>query len=159
MQIPRSLPTNSANYVKFAPFIYPLYLMFQIHAIAENCLKFQRIRQISLNSPTNAANYTKFTPIIDPFTLCFRYLPQQRTLKNSSKLCKFHAIRPQHPRIMQNSHHLLIHYIVCFRCLTSGRELPKIPANQAKFAQFAHRSHELRELRALHTKLHPYLVH
>ena len=50
------------------------------------------------------------------------------------------------------------HYILCFRCLISGRELPKIPANQAKFAQFAHRSHELRELRAFCTKLHPYLV-
>ena len=70
-------PTNSANYTKFAPFIYPLYLMFQIHAIAEDCLKFQRIRQISLNSPTYIA---KFAPIIDPFTLCFRYLPRQTTL-------------------------------------------------------------------------------
>ena len=37
-------------------------------------------------------------------------------------------------------------------CLTSGRELPKIPANQAKFAQFAHIPRELRELRAFHTK-------
>ena len=61
MQIPRSSPTNSSNYVKFAPFIDPLYLMFQIHAIAENCLKFQRIRQISLNLPADAANYAKFT--------------------------------------------------------------------------------------------------
>ena len=50
------------------------------------------------------------------------------------------------------------HYILCFRCLISGRELPKIPVNQVKFAQFAHRSSELRELRAFRTKLHPYLV-
>ena len=62
--------------------------------------------------------------------------------------------------MMQNSHHLLTHYIVvCFRCLTSGRELPKIPANQPKFAQFAHTSHELHELCAFHTKIHPHLVH
>ena len=27
------------------------------------------------------------------------------------------------------------HYTLRFRCPTSGRELPKIPANQAKFAQ------------------------
>ena len=86
-------PTNSANYAKFAPFIYPLYLMFQIHAIAENYLKFQQIRQILLNSPTDAANYMKIAPIINPFTLCFRYLPRQRTLRNSSELCKFLAIR------------------------------------------------------------------
>ena len=60
---------------------------------------------------------------------------------------------------MQNLHHLLTHYIVCFRCLTSGRELPKIPVNQAKFAQFAHRSHELRKFCAFRTKINPYLVH
>ena len=130
--------------------------MFQIHAIAENCLKFQRIRQISLNSPTDAANYAKFAPIIiNPFILHFRGLPRQRTLKNSSELCKFHAVHPQLPRITRNSHHLLTHYIVCFICLTSGRELPRIPASQAKFAQFAHRSSEFH---TFHIKIHPYLV-
>ena len=45
------------------------------------------------------------------------------------------------------------HYTLRFRCLTSGRELPKIPANQAKFAQFAHISHELREFCAFRSKL------
>ena len=153
-----NLPTNSVNYVKFAAFIYPLYLMFQIHAIAENCLKFQRIRQISLNSPTDAANYEKFTPIINPFILCFRGLPRQRMLRNFSELCKFRAIHPQLLQIMQNLHHLLTHYIVCFRCLTSGRELPKIPLNQAKFAQFAYRSRELCEFHAFRINIHPYLV-
>ena len=160
MQIPCSSPTYSANYTKFAPFMYLLYLMFQIHATAENSLKFQRIRQNSLNSPTDAANYAKFAPIIiNPFILCFRGLPRQRTLRNSSELCKFCAIRPQLPRITRNLHHLLTHYIVCFRCLTSGRELPKIPANQTKFAQFAHTSRELRELHAFRTKFYPHLVH
>ena len=104
-------------------------------------------------------NDAKFASIIDPFTLCFRYLPRQRTLRNSRELRKFREVRPHTPRITRNSHHLLTHYIVCFRCLTSGRELPKIPANQAKFAQFAHRFHELRKFRAFHTKIHPHLVH
>ena len=30
MQIPRSSPTTSVNYAKFAPFINPLYSMFQM---------------------------------------------------------------------------------------------------------------------------------
>ena len=65
--------------------------------------------------------------------------------KISSELYKFHAIRPKILRIMQNSHRLsTIHYT--FRCLTSGRELSEIPANQVKFAPFAHKSRELREI-------------
>ena len=58
---------------------------------------------------------------------------------------------------MRNLHHLLTYYTLCFRCLTSGRELPKIPANQAKFAQFTHISRELREFHAFCIKIHPYL--
>ena len=137
--------------------MYPLYFMFQIQATAKNSLKFQRIRQNSLNSPTDAVNDARFAQIINPFILCFRGLPRQKMLRNSSELCKFHAIRPQLPQITQNSHNLLTHYIVCFRCLTSGRELPKIPANQAKFAQFANRSSELREFHAFRVKIHPHL--
>ena len=45
------------------------------------------------------------------------------------------------------------HYTLHFRCLTSGRQLPKIPVNQAKFAQFAHISRELREFCAFRSKL------
>ena len=30
MQIPRNSPTTSANYAKFAPFVNPLYSMFQM---------------------------------------------------------------------------------------------------------------------------------
>ena len=82
----------------------------------------------------------------------------QRTLRNSSELRKFHAICPHSPRITQNSHHLLTYYTLCFRCLTSGRELPKIPVNQAKFTQFAHISHKLHEFHAFRVKIHPYLV-
>ena len=52
----------------------------------------------------------------------------------------------------QNSHHLFTHYILCFRCLTIGRELSEIPANQVKFTPFVHKSCKLREIR---TKIHP----
>ena len=126
--------------------------MFQRPAPAENPQEFQRIMQILCNSPTQSTNNVKFMPIINPFILCFRHLPWQRTLRNSSELRRFHAVCPHSPRITRNSHKLLTYYILCFRCLTSGRELPKIPANQAKFTQFAHISSELREFRAFHTK-------
>ena len=42
------------------------------------------------------------------------------------------------------------YYRLRFRCLTSGRECRKIPANEAKFARFAPIS---REFRTLRTKL------
>ena len=35
--------------------------------------------------------------------------------KISSELYKFRTIRPQIPQIMLNSHHLLIHYTLCFQ--------------------------------------------
>ena len=59
----------------------------------------------------------------------------------------------------QNLHHLFTHYILCFRCLTIGRELSKSPVNQAEFAQFTHRLCKLRKLHAFCTKIHPHLVH
>ena len=128
--------------------------------MAENSLKFQRIKQNLLNSPTDSANDTKFAPFIYPLYIMFQ-MPDhwQRTLRNSSESSRIRSIHPQTPRMIQNLHHLLTHYILCFRCLTIGRELSEIPANQAEFAQFAHRSHELRKLRAFCTKIYPHLVH
>ena len=35
--------------------------------------------------------------------------------KISSELYKFRAVRPRILRMMQNSHHLLIHYTLCFQ--------------------------------------------
>ena len=61
--------------------------------------KSQQIKQNLLNLPTWSANYTKFTPFVNSFTLCFRHLPRQRTLRNSSELCKFCAVCPHGPRI------------------------------------------------------------
>ena len=132
--------------------------MFQRPAPAENAQKFQRIMHIPCNSPTASTNYVKFAPSIYPLYIMFQ-MPdhQQRTLRNSSELRKFRAVHTHSPRITRNSHHLLTHYIVCFRCLTSGRELPKIPANQAKFTQFAHRSRKLCEFHAFCIKIHPHL--
>ena len=56
-QIPRSLPTQSANYAKFAHFVNLFYIMFQAPAPAENPGKFQRIMQIPHDSPTQSANH------------------------------------------------------------------------------------------------------
>ena len=50
----------------------------------------------------------------------------------------------------------IIHYV--FRCLTSGRERRKIPANQANFARFAPIPRELREFRALRIKINTYVI-
>ena len=115
--------------------------------------KFKQIKQNPLNLLIYSANCAKFAPIINLFLSCFSHLPRQRTLWNSSELRKFCAICPHSLQIMRNSHILLTYSILCFRCLTSGRELPKIPANQANFTQFAHLSHELREFRPFHGKL------
>ena len=120
--------------------------MFQAPALAENPGKFQRITQIPRSSPTQSANYAKFAHLLTYSILCFRHLLRQRTLENSSELCKFHAVRPHSPRITQNSHIcLLILYYVSGTC--SGKEPWKIPANYANSAQFAHTVRELRKIR------------
>ena len=63
-QIPCSLPTQSANYAKFAPFANITPYVSDAWPVAENSLKFQRIKQNSLDSPiysTNYANSVHFT--------------------------------------------------------------------------------------------------
>ena len=45
---------------------------------------------------------------ISKFTFCL-------LVKISSKLYKFRAIHPRIPQMMQNSHHLLTHYTLCFQ--------------------------------------------
>ena len=57
MQIPCNLPTQSANYAKFAHFVNLFYIMFQAPAPAENPEKFQRITQILHDSPTQPVNH------------------------------------------------------------------------------------------------------
>ena len=57
---------------------------------------------------------------------------------NSSKLCRFRAVRPHSPRITQNSHILLTYSILCFRHLPRQKKPCRIPANYANSAQFAH---------------------
>ena len=76
---------------------------------------------------------------------------RQGILPNSSELRKFRTVHPHSLQITRNSHQLLTYYIM-FQMPTSGRELLKIPANQAKFAQFTHISHELHEFHAFCTK-------
>ena len=71
-----------------------LYIMFQAPSLAENPAEFQQSTQIPCSSPTQAVNYAKFAVLLTYSILCFRHLPRQRTLRNSSKLHKFHAIHP-----------------------------------------------------------------
>ena len=56
-QIPRSSPTQSTNYAKFAHFVNLFYIMFQAPAPAENPGKIQQIMQIPHDSPTQPANH------------------------------------------------------------------------------------------------------
>ena len=77
-QIPRSSPTQSANYAKFAHFVNLFYIMFQAPAPAENPEKFQRIKQIPCSSPTQSANYAKFAHFVNLFYMsCGRLTPRQ----------------------------------------------------------------------------------
>ena len=143
------------SFLKFTTKFFKQNFSFRLLELWQTASKLSKICSIRLHTPRITQNSHH---LLTYYTLCFRHLPRQRTFRNSSKLCKFHAVRPHSPRITRNSHHLLT-YTLCFRCLTSGRELPKIPVNQAKFAQLAHIPHKLRELHAFRTKIHPYLVH
>ena len=113
-----------------------------------------KLSKIRSNSPTYSANYAKFAPIINPFILhyvsgtCLGREPSGIPVNYANSVQFTHIVRESR----ENLHHLLTYYTLCFRCLTSGRELPKIPA---KFAQFTHIS---REFRAFCIKIHPYLV-
>ena len=104
-QIPRSLPTQSANYAKIAHFVNFLYIMFQVPAPSREPWKI----------PANYANSAQFAPHSPRITqnshilltysiLCFRHLPRQRTLENSSELRRFRTIRPHSPRITRIPH-------------------------------------------------------
>ena len=117
--------------------------------------KFKQIKQNPLNSLIYSANWAKFAPIINLFVLCFRHLPQQRTLWNSSELRKFHAIRPQSPRITRNSHILLTYSTLCFRHLHRQRTLK----NSSELCKFhAIRPHSLRITRNSHDLLTLYIT-
>ena len=116
--------------------------------------------------PANYANAVQFAHTVCEFrknlhilltysTLCFRHPPQQRTLRNSSELRKFHAIRPHSPRILQNSHILLTYSTLCFRHLPQQRML----RNSSELRKFrAVRPHSLRITRNLHQLLTLHLA-
>ena len=115
--------------------------------------KFKQIKQNPLNSPIYSANYAKFAPIINLFILCFRGLPRQRTLRNSSELRRFRAVRPHSPRTMRNSPNLLTYSTLCFRPAPAEnaqefQRITQIPcnsptksANYVKFAPFVNISY------------------
>ena len=111
--------------------------------------------------PANYANFAKFAHTVREFckihtipltyyTLCFRHLPRQRTLRNSSELRKFRAIRPHSPQIPQNSHYSINLLCIMFQAPSPAenpaefQRITQIPcssptqsANHAKFAPFA----------------------
>ena len=123
--------------------------IFKIVSSSQNSSKLHKFRAIR----PHILQITQNSHILLTYsTLCFRHIPWQRTLQNSSEVRKFRAIRPHSPRIMRNSHHLLTLHLT-FQMPTSGRELLKIPVNQAKFAQFVQLPHELSEFHTFRTKL------
>ena len=115
--------------------------------------KFKKIKQNLLNSPIYSVDYAKFALIINLFILCFRHLPWQRTLRNSSELCRFRAVHPHSPRTTRNSPNLLTLYIVFQRPAPAEnpqqfQRITQIPRNSptqsaihVKFAPFANIIH------------------
>ena len=82
------------------------------------------------------------------YTLCFSHLSRQRTLRNSSELCKFHTVRPHSPQTTRNSHILLTYSILCFRHLPLQRTLQ----NSSELRRFhVIRPHSPRITRIPHT--------
>ena len=59
-QIPRSSPTQSTNYTKFAPFANITPYVSDAWPVAKNSLKIQRIKQNSLNSPNYPRELREF---------------------------------------------------------------------------------------------------
>ena len=100
-----------ANHAKFANLLTHLYYVSGTCPGREPC----GIRANYANSAKFAHTVRELceirTILLTYSTLCFRHLPQLRTLRNSSELRKFRAIRPHSPRITQNSHHLLTLHI------------------------------------------------
>ena len=108
--------------------------MFQAPSPAENPAEFQRITQIPRNSPTQSANYAKFAVLLTYST----FISGTCTGRELSGIPANYADSTQFAHTVRESreiHTICEHYTLRFRCLTSGRELPKIPVNQAKFAQ------------------------
>ena len=120
LTISRELSEIPANQAEFAPFTH----------------KFRELRELR-------AFCTKIHPhLVHYFQISSH---RQRTSENWSKSTRFRAVRPQLPRIMQNS--LNLHHDQQLR--SESRELQKHTANDASSAPFAQRiskSHEIRDI-------------
>ena len=103
MQIPRSSPTQSTNYAKFAHYVNLFYIMFQAPAPAENPGKLQRIMQILHDSPHTVRESREFRTlrtIIKTYVIDFQISDhRQRTQENWSESTRFRSIRPPITRI------------------------------------------------------------
>ena len=89
----------------------------------------------------NRTHYSllKFTGKIFQF---FKIVPSSQ---NSSKLCRFRAVRPYSLRITRNLH-ILLTYSTSVSGTCPGREPYRIPANYANSTQFTHTVRESREI-------------
>ena len=95
-------------------------------SLTAKVLKFFVLNMVRLNR--THYSHLKFTNKIFQFSKLSHKV-------NSSKVCRFRAVRPHSPRITRNSHILLTYYVpgTC-----PGKEPCRIPANYANSVQSAH---------------------
>ena len=107
-QIPRSSPTQSANYAKFAHFVNLFYIMFQAPAPSENPGKFQRITQIPRSSPTQSANYAKFAHFVNLFYIMFQASALAENPGKFQRITQIPHDSPTQPANHANSAHFAL---------------------------------------------------
>ena len=100
-QIPRSSPTQSANYAKFAPFANITTYVSDAWPVAENSLKFQRIKQDSTlfaHLSCELREFCAFHSKLIHIQLTFRSLTINREPR------KIGANQPDFAQFAHNSH-------------------------------------------------------
>ena len=94
-------PQNDA---KFAPFIYPLYIMFQMPDRWQRTLCEIPVNQVKFTPFAHKFHELReFCTKIHPHLVHYFQNHRQRTPGNWSESTRFCAVRPQLPRITRNS--------------------------------------------------------
>ena len=115
-------------------------------SLTAKVLKFFVLNMVRLNR--THYSHLKFTNKIFQFSKLSHKV-------NSSKVCRFRAVRPHSPRITRNSHILLTYSILCSRHLPRQRTLQ----NSSELRKFcAIRPHSPRMTRNLHHLLTLYIT-
>ena len=119
-----------------------IFQIFKIVPSSQNSSKLRRFRAVHPHSPrimrnlhillTYSTSVSGTCPSREPYRIPANYA---NSVQFAHTVCEIRTIYS--------------HYILRFRCLTSGRERREIPA---KFARFAPIPHELCEFRALRAK-------